>query len=132
MKSIKINNKQTQTVERGPIFSSSTNNLAHAQTLSRMSSLSGRMNIGRVNIEFFTGWKKIKRARLLTHDIIKNSTAIYLYGFINQSLGLVLGNIFFFIIKITVCMPLKNEILFISKNCIANVTCRGIFICSAS
>ena len=90
------------------------------------------MNIGRVNIEFFPGWKKIKRARLLTHDIIKNSTAIYLYGFINQSLGLVLGNIFFFIIKITVCMPLKNEILFISKNCIANVTCRGIFICSAS
>jgi hypothetical protein len=32
-------------------FSSSTNNFAHAQTLSRMSSLSGRMNIARVNID---------------------------------------------------------------------------------
>ena len=42
-------------------FSSSTNNFAHAQTLSRMSSLSGRMNIVRVNIEFFAEWKKIKQ-----------------------------------------------------------------------
>jgi hypothetical protein len=33
------------------------------------------------------------------------STAIYLYGFLNQSLGLILGNIFF--IKITACMPLN-------------------------
>ena len=45
-------------------FSSSTNNLAHAQTLSRMNSPSGRMNIGRVNIEFFPGWKKIKQRRI--------------------------------------------------------------------
>jgi hypothetical protein len=42
-------------------FSSSTNNFAHAQALSRMSLLSGRVNIGRVNIEFFPGWKKIKQ-----------------------------------------------------------------------
>jgi hypothetical protein len=41
----------------------STNNFAHADTLFRMSSLSGRMNIGRVNIEFFRGWKKIKQRR---------------------------------------------------------------------
>ena len=34
---------------------------AHAQTLSRMSSLSGRLNIARVNIRFFTGFKKIKQ-----------------------------------------------------------------------
>ena len=27
-------------------------------------SLSGRMNIGRVNIEFFPGWKKIKQRRI--------------------------------------------------------------------
>jgi hypothetical protein len=47
-----------------PTFSSSTNNFAHAQTLSRMSSLSGRMNIARVNIEFFTGCKKIKQRRI--------------------------------------------------------------------
>jgi hypothetical protein len=47
-----------------PTFSSSTNNFAHAQTLSRMSLLSGRMNIGRVNIEFFPGWKKIKQRRI--------------------------------------------------------------------
>ena len=42
-------------------FSSSTNNFEHAQTLSRMSSLSGRMNIVWVNIGFFTGFKKIKQ-----------------------------------------------------------------------
>ena len=42
-------------------FSSSTNNFTHAQTLSRMSSLSGRMNIAWVNIGFFTGFKKIKQ-----------------------------------------------------------------------
>jgi hypothetical protein len=47
-----------------PTFSSSTNNFAHAQTLSRMSSLSGHMNIARVNIEFFTGCKKIKQQRI--------------------------------------------------------------------
>jgi len=29
-----------------------------------MSSLSGRMNIGRVNIEFFPEWKKIKQRRV--------------------------------------------------------------------
>jgi hypothetical protein len=33
------------------MFSLSTNNFTHALTLSRMSSLSGRMNIARVNIE---------------------------------------------------------------------------------
>ena len=46
------------------VLSSSTNNFAHAQTLSRMNSLSGRMNIARVNIEFFTGCKKIKQRRI--------------------------------------------------------------------
>jgi hypothetical protein len=35
-----------------------------SQMLSRMSSLSGRMNVGRVNIEFFPGWKKIKQRRI--------------------------------------------------------------------
>jgi hypothetical protein len=46
------------------VLSSSTNNFAHAQTLSRMSSLLGRMNIVRVNIGFFTGFKKIKQRRI--------------------------------------------------------------------
>ena len=46
------------------VLSSSTNNFAHAQTFSRMSSLSGRMNIARVNIGFFTGFKKIKQRRI--------------------------------------------------------------------
>jgi hypothetical protein len=32
--------------------------------LSRMISLSGRMNIARVNIGFFTGFKKIKQRRI--------------------------------------------------------------------
>ena len=40
----------------------------HQQTIShmrsRMSSLSGRMNIARVNIGFFTGFKKIKQRRI--------------------------------------------------------------------
>ena len=45
-------------------FTSSMNNFAHAQTLSRMSSLSGHMNIAWVNIEFFTGCKKIKQRRI--------------------------------------------------------------------
>ena len=47
-----------------PTFTSSTNNFAHAQTLSRMNSLSGYMNIAWVNIEFFTGCKKIKQRRI--------------------------------------------------------------------
>ena len=60
------------------VLSSLTDNFAHAQTLSRMSSLSGRMNIGLVNIEFFLGWKKIKRPPIsfilgyFTYDIMKN------------------------------------------------------------
>jgi hypothetical protein len=45
------------------VLSSSTNNFTHAQTLSRMSSLSGRMNIARINIGFFTGFKKIQQRR---------------------------------------------------------------------
>ena len=45
-------------------FPSSTNNFAHVQTLSRMSSLSGRMNIAWVNIECFTGCKRIKQRRI--------------------------------------------------------------------
>jgi hypothetical protein len=36
----------------------------HAQMLSGMSSLSGRMNIVQVNIGFFTGFKKIKQRRI--------------------------------------------------------------------
>jgi hypothetical protein len=46
------------------IFLLSTNNFTHAQTLSRISSLSGHINIARVNIEFFTGCKKIKQRRI--------------------------------------------------------------------
>ena len=46
------------------VLSSSTNNFTHAQTISRMSSLSGHMNIARVNIGFFTGFKKIKQRRI--------------------------------------------------------------------
>ena len=78
-----------------------------------MSSLSGRMNIWRVNIEFFPGWKKIQQRRIsfvlgyLRMILWKNSTAIYLYGFLNQSLGLILGNLFFFI-NITACVPLRE------------------------
>jgi len=47
-----------------------------------MSSLSGRMNIGRVNIEFFFWMEENQtamyflRSRLFTYDIMKNTTAI--------------------------------------------------------
>ena len=60
------------------------------------------MNIGRVNIEFFPGWEKIKHCCIsfvlgyLRTILWKISTAIYLYGFLNQSLGLILRNILFY------------------------------------
>jgi hypothetical protein len=49
------------------VLSSSTNNFAHAHTLYRMSSLCRSyecMNIMRVNIECFTGCKRIKQRRI--------------------------------------------------------------------
>ena len=46
------------------VLSSSTNNFAYAQTFFRMSALSGRMNIARVNIGFFINFKKIKQRRI--------------------------------------------------------------------
>jgi hypothetical protein len=58
-------------------------------------------SIGRVNIEFFPGWKKIKQQRIsfvlgyFRMILWKISTTIYLYGFLNQRLGLILGNIFY-------------------------------------
>jgi hypothetical protein len=64
------------------VLSSSTNNFAHEQRLSRMSSLSGRMNSARVNIGFFTGFKTIKQRRIsfvlgyLRMILWKMSTAI--------------------------------------------------------
>ena len=76
-------------------------------------------SIGRVNIEFFPGWKKIKQRRIsfvlgyLRMILWKISTAIYLYGFLNQSLGLILGHIF--LIKITACVPLMRRIKMASK-----------------
>ena len=96
---------------------SSTNNFTHAQTLSRMSSLSGHMIIGRINIECFPEWKKIKQRRItfvlgyLRMILWKIPTAIYLYGFLNQSSGLILGNIIS--IKTTVCVPLNFPFIMI-------------------
>jgi hypothetical protein len=84
------------------LIKTSTNNSSHDKRLSQMSSLSGRMNIGRVNIDFFSGWKKIKQRRIsfvlgyLRMILWKISIAIYLYGFLNQSLGFILGNISFY------------------------------------
>jgi mannose/fructose/N-acetylgalactosamine-specific phosphotransferase system component IID len=58
------------------------NTLSIVQALSRISSLSGHMNIARVNIEFFTGCKKIKQWHIsfvlgYLHMILwKTSTAI--------------------------------------------------------
>jgi hypothetical protein len=75
-----------------------------------------------LNIEFFPGWKKIKQRRIFfvlgyLRILGKISTAIYLYGFLNLSLGLIFGNIFF--IKITACVPLTyTSILVCTKKCI--------------
>jgi hypothetical protein len=58
--------------------------------------------IGWVNIEFFPGWKKIKQRCVsfvlgyLRMILWKISTPIYLYGFLYQSLYILLGNIFFY------------------------------------
>ena len=68
-----------------PCAFSSTNNFAHAQTLSQMSSLCRsyeHMNIARVNIGVLIGWKKIKQRHIsfvlgYLHMILwKISTAI--------------------------------------------------------
>ena len=54
-------------------------------------------SIGKVNIEFLPGWKKIKQRRIsfvlgyLRMILLEFLTAIYLYGFLNQSMGLTLG-----------------------------------------
>jgi hypothetical protein len=50
------------------VLSSSTNNFAHSQALSRISSLLVLMNITRVNIGFFSGFKKIKQ-RLISFGL---------------------------------------------------------------
>ena len=53
------------------------------------------------------------------------STAIYLYGFINQILGLILGNIF--VIIITACVPLTIDILIL--NMFTMYRSGDIFVC---
>ena len=70
-------------------FSSSTNNFSHAQMLSRMNSQLGRMNIVRVNIEFFMGCKKIKQ----------------------QCISFVLGYLRMILWKISTAISIKHQIL---------------------
>jgi hypothetical protein len=83
------------------------------------------LSIGRVNIEFFPGWKKIKQRRIsfvlgyLRMILWQISTAIYLYGFLNQSLDLILGNIFF--IKITPSVPLITGRISKTENRVAAI-----------
>ena len=77
------------------VLSSSTNNFAHAQTLSRMSSLSDRMNIARVNIGFFIGCKKIKQQRI----------------------SFVLGYLRMILWKISTAISIKHRILATINNC---------------
>ena len=72
----------------------------HQQTISYMQKRFPNEFTVRVNIEFFPGWKKIEQRRIsfvlgyLRMILRKISTAIYLYAFLNQSLGLLSGNIF--------------------------------------
>jgi hypothetical protein len=90
------------------VLSSSTNNFAHAQTLSRMNSLSGRMNIAQVNIEFFTRCKKIKQRRIsfvldyLRMILWKISTAISIKHRILATFNVKKKSI------LTACMPLMQ------------------------
>jgi len=109
-------------------FSPSTNNFAHAQTLSQMSSLPGRMNIARVNIEFFTGCKKIKQRRksfalgYLRMILVKLSTAISIKHRILAPYSI-----------LTACMPLRTCCILIYCSIkhlcfvIFNILC-GIFL----
>jgi hypothetical protein len=90
------------------VLSSSTNNFAHAQTLSWMSSLSGRLNIARVNIGFFTGFKKIKQRRIsfvlgyLRMILWKISTAINIKHRILATFNIKKNQFW------QPCMPLRN------------------------
>ena len=92
-----------------PWLSSSTNNFAHAQTLSRMSSLSGRMNIARVNIGFFTGFKKVKQQHIsfilgyLRMILWKISTGISIKHRILATFNIKKNYI------LTACMPLRQS-----------------------
>jgi hypothetical protein len=97
-------------------FSSSINNFAHAQTHSRMSSLSGRMNIAWVNIEFFTGCKKIKQRCIsfvlgyLRMILWKISTAISIKHRILATFNIKTNSI------LTACMPLMGNCCFSVKH----------------
>ena len=71
------------------VLSSSTNNFAHTQMLSQMSSLSGHMNIVQVNIGFYTGFKKIKQ----------------------QHISFVLGYLRIILWKISTAISIKHRIL---------------------
>ena len=91
------------------VLSSSTNNFAHAQTLYRMSSLCRSyecMNIARVNIGFFTGFKTIKQRRIsfilgyLRMILWKISTAISIKHRILATFNIKKNSI------LTACMPL--------------------------
>ena len=92
------------------MLSSSTNNFTNAQTLSRMRSLSGRMNIERVNIGFFTGFKKIKQQRIsfflgyLRMILWKISTAISIKHRILATFNINKNSI------LTACRPLTRFI----------------------
>ena len=90
------------------VLPSSTNNFAHVQTLSRMNSQLGRMNIVRVNIEFFMGCKKIKQRRIsfvlgyLRTILCKISTAISIKHRILATFNIKKKSI------LTACMPLTK------------------------
>jgi hypothetical protein len=98
------------------VLSSSTNNFAHAQTLSRKSSLSGRMNIARVNIGFFTGFKTIKQRRIsfvlgyLRMILWTNSTSISIKHRILATFNIKKKSI------LNACIPLINRQAIESEN----------------
>ena len=91
-------------------FPSSTNNFAHAQTHPQRGSLSGRMNIARVNMECFTGCKRIKQRRIsfvlgyLRMILWSIPTAISIKHRILATFNLNKNSI------LTDCMPLKRLI----------------------
>ena len=66
------------------------------------------------------------RSRLFTYHIMKKINCMqYIFNvFLNQSLGLILGNIYF--IKIMACMPLMSVLL---KRVMIEVVCVCVCVC---
>jgi hypothetical protein len=125
-----------------PCAFSSTNNFAHAQTLYWMSSLCRSyecMNIVRVNIGFFTGFKKIKQRRIsfvlgyLRMILWKISTAISIKHRILATFNIKKNSIltaFKFLCQILFCKCKKLQTWYLGWFMVFNATFNNISVIS--